>query len=334
MAETVKTRLDPTPPEDGIKPEKKGTGKKIIAGIAALGVAAAGVVGFNSINDDKEAPLGSGPVAEAPANPGTGSSSESISEISPEILQAFEAISVSQAEQESGVTAEQIREYVKDPANTEYMQYLRDGGIPDINFRPSPEIDDPFALEAKIALDDTNLKLLESLLQEKRITPERLLELYNWYRDNMEQIKIYLAQPDLLENEKEMLKYAQFSQVVIASIIEKVVSGQIEILNEYEEKVDPRIEELYIYQYGSEDRIISYFSISPIGEVFMPTINNGSLDMSLSLDVESYPYCRAFSEHLSYGTFGPYQAHPLVGINVPIERRLGKPDDIFNFLER
>ena len=278
---------------------------------------------------------GSGGPAAEPTTSSQGQTGEVSDAISPDILQAFEAISVAQAEQESGVTSEQIREYVKNPAYTEYMQYLRSGGIPDITLRPSPELVDPFALEVKIALDDTNLKLLESLVQEKRITPERLLELYNWYQANMEQIKIYLAQPDLLESEEEMLKYAQFSQVAIASTIEKVVSGQIEILNEYEEKVDPRVEELYLYQYGSEDEVVRWnFGNSPIGKVFMPTLSNGRLDKSLPLDVESYPYSWAFSEHLSYETFGPYQANPSVGDNVSIERRREKPDDIFDFLER
>lgn len=334
MAETVKTRLDPTPSEDGIKPEKKGTGKKIIAGIAALGVAAAGVVGFNSINDDKEAPLGSGPIAEAPANPGTESSNESISEISPEILQAFEAISVSQAEQESGVTAEQIREYVKDPANTPFLKYLKYEAALSKNQRPSENVKDPFAIEAWAALDESNTRLLQQLLSEKKITPEILFDLYKWYRDNMEQIKIYLARPDLLGSERDMLNYAQFSQVVIARIIEMVVSGEIKLENKYDEKVDSRVKELCVEYYGSEEAVIERWGESPVGQTFIPTVENGELNMNSPYSV--YQYVETFGELMSIGKIGPYQAKALQGANLYIEELKDNtgPSDVFKFLDR
>ena len=333
MAETVETRLNPTPSEDSKKPDKKRPTKKIIAVIAAL-VVAAGVVRFNSINDDKEAPLGNGPVAEAQANPGTESSNESISEISPEILQAFEAISVAQAEQESGVTAEQIREYVKDPANTPFLRYLKYEAALSKNQRPSENVKDPFAIEAGAALDESNTKLLQQLLSEKKITPEILFDLYKWYRDNMEQIKIYLARPDLLGSERDMLNYAQFSQVVIARIIEMVVSGEIKLENKYDEKVDSRVKELYVEYYGSEEAVIESWGESPVGQTFIPTVENGELNMNSPYSVEKY--VETFGELMSIGKIGPYQANAFQGANLYIEELKDNagPSDIFEFLDR
>ena len=276
----------------------------------------------------------SGPAAESTSTTQE-QNQESSDVINPATLVLLKTISVGQAEQESGVTAEQIREYVKDPTRTPYLTALKD--VTDEvavheSARPPDEAVDPFAVEAKVALDDSNSELLESLLREKRITPERLLVLYNWYQSNMEQIKTYQSQPDREYNEKDILNYTQFSQVVIARIIERVASGEIELKNKYEEKVDPRVRDLYVEYYGSEERVLERFGGSPIGQTFMPTIKDGVLDMTLAYDVEAYTLL--YGELMDYETIGPYQADPFVGANIYFEQQRQWPVDVYYFLER
>lgn len=275
---------------------------------------------------------GGGPAAESITS-SQGQSEESSGVISSETLKALGAISVAQAEQESGVTVDQIRSYVSDPSNTPYLEYLRNEATMTDSQRPSANTEDPYAIEAKAALDDTNLKLLESLLQEKGITPERLLELYNWYQTNMEQIKAYLSQPDLLESERDMLYYAQIAQVGLASISEKVVSGKIKLQNQYDAKEDPRVEKLYVEYYGSEERVIQRFGSSPIGKTFIPTIENGNLDTNINYDVSEYNI--PFGELMSYETWGPYEADASSGANVNTEReRINSSEAVLVFLRR
>ena len=288
MAETIKTRLDPTPPEDGKKPTKKESKNKFIAGITAIGVGvvAAGVLGFNLTNDDKEAPLGSGPVAEAPAEPGSGENNTGTTvDIDPATLEALKAISVEQAEINSGTTVEELSEGL-DPYNTELIQYLISSGSDPDSFKYG----DPMWNQLEIILNAYQMDdygKLQDLVNHVELTPEDTLQVNNFYTANqveiMKRLSEYQNSGDVIKT--DLFKLGSAGQIASSIVSEAFVNGRI-----YPPRLDNATQDTRLRDALKSG--LSAESFNEYGDVDFDKVSvliideNGNIDTSGELDLK------------------------------------------------